>query len=270
MANLLSQDVDTSKVLSAREGQNLIITLNRPEKRNALNGDLLYGIKAAFEDIYTNPEVRTIIVRGEGPVFSAGVDFAALAESPLFSNDHQATRNLIREMQEIFNYIEDIEKPVIFALHGFCFGMATEMVLAGDFRIASEGTKIGINEVAVGLIPDCGGIARLTKLIGPIKAKEMIMTAKMIDANEAKEIQLFNDVVKDEMEEALKLADMLNKNAPLAVGMAKKIINRGEHMDVRSLLELEAIGQTTLVNTEDVKEGLSAKLERREARFTGK
>ena len=96
------------------------------------------------------------------------------------------------------------------------------------------------------------------------------MTAKMIDANEAKEIQLFNDVAADEMEEALKLADMLNKNAPLAVGMAKKIINRGEHMDVRSLLEMEAIGQTTLVNTEDVKEGISAKIERREAKFKGK
>lgn len=258
-----------SKLTTERDGYNLIVTLNRPEKRNALNFDLIYGLRDIFEEIQADPDIRSVIVRGEGPGFSAGVDFLALAGSPLMSGNKDAARGLIKEMQEIFNSIEDIEKPVIFAVHGFCYGMATEMILAGDFRIAREGTEIGINEVAVGLIPDCGGIARLTKLVGPIKAKEMIMTAKMFDADEAKEIQLFNDVVTDEMEGALKLAESLNKNAPLATGMAKKIVSRGGHMDIRSILELEALGQSTLLDSGDVKEGISAKLERRDAKFKG-
>jgi len=268
--SLLAQDIDPGKVKTTREGKNFIITLNRPEKRNALNGDVLYGVRNAFESVYTDPDVRTIIVNAEGPGFSAGVDFFALASTGFLNSNPPAVRDLIREMQDLFSYIEDIEKPVIFALHGYCYGMATEMILAGDFRIAQKGTEIGIHEVAVGLIPDCGGIARMTKLLGPIKAKELIMTAKMIGAEEGKQIQLFTDVVDDAMEGALALAESLNKNAPLALGMAKRIINRGQHMDTRSLLELEAIGQAAIVETEDAKEGLTAKMEKREADFKGK
>jgi enoyl-CoA hydratase/carnithine racemase len=268
--SLLAQNIDPDKVKTSREGKNFIITLNRPEKRNALNGDVLYGIRNAFESVYTDPEVRTIIVNAEGPGFSAGVDFFALASTGFLGSPPPAVRNLIREMQDLFSFIEDIEKPVIFALHGYCYGMATEMILAGDFRIAQKGTEIGIHEVALGLIPDCGGIARMTRLLGPIKAKELIMTAKMVSAEEAKQIQLFTDVVDDAMEGALALAESLNKNAPLALGMAKRIINRGQHMDTRSLLELEAIGQAALVDTADAKEGLTAKMEKREADFQGK
>ncbi len=259
-----------SVVLTKREGLNLIVTINRDEKRNALNAEIMYGIRDAFLSIATDPKVRCVIIRGEGKGFSSGIDFSFLAGLGLVGNSGNAVRVKIREAQEIVNLISDIEKPVIFAVHGFCYGMALELIISGDFRVAREGTQFGIQEVTVGFIPDMGGIARLTTLLGPIKAKELIMTAKVIEADEAREIQLVNEVHSDEMEGALALASQLNKNAPLAVGMAKKIIDRGQHMDVRSILELEAIGQTTLVDTEDVKEGIAAKLERREPIFKGK
>ena len=264
------EDIDTSKVLTEIKGKNCLITLNRPEKRNALNGDLLYGLKAAFEKIYYEKEVRSVIVRGEGPGFSAGVDFFALAGTGLNNASGPEIRGIIGEMQDIFNLIEDIEKPVIFAVHGYCYGMATELILTGDFRIAQKGTQIGIQETEVGLIPDVGGIARMTRLLGPIKAKELILTAKMVDAFDAKDIQLVNDVVDDCLEGALKLAEVLNRNAPLALGVAKKIINKGQHMDTRTIMELEAIGQTTLAGTDDAVEGLTAKMEKRKPDFKGK
>ncbi|MBN1573629.1 MAG: enoyl-CoA hydratase/isomerase family protein [Deltaproteobacteria bacterium] len=261
----MSKDV----VLTERDGLNLIVTINRNEKRNALNEDIIYGLRDVFESIKTDSQVRCIIVRGEGKGFSAGIDFSFLAGLGLIGGSGDLVRSKIAEAQSIINLITDIEKPVIYAIHGFCFGMALEVILSGDFRIARKGTEFGIQEVAVGFIPDVGGITRLTRLLGPVKAKELIMTAKIIDADEAKEIQLVNDVVQDEMEGALALASQLNKNAPLAVGLAKKLINRGQHMDTRSFLELEAIGQSTLMHTNDVKEGITAKLEKREAKFKG-
>ncbi len=262
--------MSNSVVLVKREGSNLIITINRDEKRNALNSEIMYGLRDAFRSVTTDPKVRCVIVRGEGKGFSAGIDFSFLAGLGLVGSSGDAVRVKIREAQEIVNLIADIERPIIFAVHGFCYGMALELIISGDFRIAREGTQFGIQEVTVGFIPDMGGIARLTRLLGPIKAKELIMTAKVIGADEAREIQLVNEVHPDEMEGALALASQLNKNAHLAVGLVKKIINRGQHMDVRSILELEAIGQTTLIATEDVKEGISAKLEKREPVFKGK
>jgi len=262
--------LDRSKILTEKKGDTFVITLNRPEKRNALDGNLMFGIKTAIEDVFTSTSIRAIIIRGEGAGFSAGVDFLALAGTGLMTEGGVHVRRLIREMQDIVNLIDDIEKPVIFAVHGFCFGMATELILSGDFRIAQRGTKFGIQETAVGLIPDVGGTTRMTRLLGPIKAKELIMTAKTIDADEAKTIQLVNDVVDDAFAGALEFADTLNKNAPLAVGLAKKLINRAQHMDARSFMELEAIAQSTLIHTEDVKEGIAAKIEKREPKFTGK
>ncbi len=198
MSGILSdKDYDKSKVKVETKGQNFVITLSRPEKRNALDAALMYGLRDAVDGVYTNPDIRSIIIRGEGKGFSAGVDFGALAATGILSVSPPEVRRIIRAMQDVINLISDIEKPVIFAVHGFCFGMATELILSGDFRIAQVGTKIAIQETAVGFIPDVGGTSRLTKLIGPIKAKELIMTAKTIDAQEAKAIQLFTDVVDD-------------------------------------------------------------------------
>jgi enoyl-CoA hydratase len=268
--SLFGNDYDPSKVKTEKRGQTLVITLDRPEKRNALNNDLMFGLRDAVDGSWSDPDIRSIIIKGEGKGFSAGVDFQALAATGIMAVSGPAVRRIIRAMQDVVNLIYDIEKPVIFAVHGFCYGMATELILAGDFRIGQTGTKIAIQETAVGFIPDVGGTARLTKLIGPIKAKELIMTAKTIDAQEAKAIQLFNDVVDDAFAGALELAETLNKNAPLAVGLAKRVINLGQSLDVKSFMDLEGVAQTSLAETEDVREGLTAKIEKRDATFKGK
>jgi len=264
------KDDDRPKVTTERRGPTLVITLDRPEKRNALNSEMMFGIRDAVDSVYTDPEVRSIVIRGQGKGFSAGIDFGALAATGILDASPSVVRKIVRVMQDVTNLIYDIEKPVIFAIHGFCFGMAAVLILSGDFRIAQSGTKIGIQETAVGFIPDVGGTSRLTKLIGPIKAKELIMTAKIIDAQEAQAIQLFNDVVDDAFAGALALADTVNKNAPLAVGLAKRIINLGQPFDIRSFMDLEEVAQTILLGTQDVREGLLAKMEKRDAKFTGK
>ena len=121
-----------------------------------------------------------------------------------------------------------------------------------------------------GFMPDVGGTARLTKLIGPVKAKKLIMTARIVDAHEAKAIHLFNDVVDDAYSGALELAQAFNKNAPLAMGPAKRVINLGQPLDIKSFVDLEGIAQTSLVSSEDVREGLMAKIEKRDSDFKGK
>lgn len=257
-------------ILTEKEGKNYIITINRDEKRNAINLDVYYGLRDALLGVYSNPSIRTIIIRGAGKGFSAGIDFNFLASIGIIDGAPPFTLMKIKEGQDIFNLIEDIEKPVIFAIHNYCFGAALELVLTGDFRIAEKGTKFGIQETSVGFIPDMGGIARLTHLLGPIRAKELIMTAKTIDAQRAVEVGLVNQVVDDAMEGALALASELNRNAPLANGIVKKLINRCQHMDVRTFMEMEAIGQITVCSTDDAKEGVSAKLQRREPNFQGK
>jgi enoyl-CoA hydratase len=257
-------------VLSEKEGSNCIITINRDEKRNAISGEVYNGIKDAVFGVAIDPAVRAIIIRGAGKGFSAGIDFNFLAGMGIIGGAQDYVRMKIREGQEIMNLIEDVEKPVIFALHGYCFGAALEVVLAGDFRVAQTGTKIGIQETALGFIPDMGGIARLTALVGPSFAKELIMTAGTIDADRALEIGLVNRVVDDATEGALAMAREITKNGPLAVGLVKKLVRCGRHLDTRTFLELEAIGQTLVCNTDDAKEGVMAKLQKREAKFEGK
>ncbi len=260
----------SSNILSEKEGNNCIITINRDDKRNAITEDIYYGIKDAILGVFTDLQVRAIIIRGAGKGFSAGLDFNFLASMGVVGGTQPFVRWKIREGQDIMNTIEDVEKPVIFALHGYCFGAALEMAVSGDFRVAQTGTKIGIQETALGFIPDTGGISRLTALVGPSFAKEMIMTAGTIDAERAREIGLVNRVVDDAMEGALALAHEIGRNAPLAVGLVKKLVRCGRHLDTRTFLELESIGQTLVCNTEDAKEGVMAKLEKRQAKFEGK
>jgi enoyl-CoA hydratase len=262
--------MSSSIVICEKEGTNCVITINRDEKRNAINQEVYHGLRDAVLGIFSDPAVRVIIVRGAGKGFSSGIDLNFLAGMGIVGGTQPFVRMKIREGQEILNLLEDVEKPVIFALHGYCFGAALELVLAGDFRVAQAGTQIGIQETALGFIPDMGGIARLTALVGPSFAKELIMTAGTIDARRALEIGLVNRVVDDATEGALALANEIGKNGPLAVGLVKKLVRCGRHVDTRTFLELESIGQTLVCNTEDAKEGIMARLQKRAAKFEGK
>ena len=258
------------------EGELAYIALNRPEKRNAINNEILRGIPDALNQA-DQPQVRGIVLYGEGPVFSAGIDFGSLtSESEGSSSGGRLNlarfRKFIAESQASLTQIENIEKPVIAALHGYVGGLGLELALACDARICATGTRLGMPEVRLGLIPDVGGTTRLTRTVGYANAKELIMTARMIDGEEALRIGMVNRVVGTgaHLSAAEELAREIGRNAPLAVGLAKKLIDRGHGVDKMTFMELEALTQSLLLQTEDFAEGAQAAAQRRDPNFKGR
>jgi len=259
-------------VLTELSGSILTIAMNRPEKRNAIHGDLLDALGQAFERARDDADVRGVILRGEGKAFSAGIDFAWLGSNVTGVSTMADFRKFLAILQGRFNAMEDIEKPIVAAIHGPCLGLGLELALACDFRIATRSAQIGMPEVKVGLIPDVGGTTRLVRTVGLAWAKELVMTGRVIPAEDAERIALVNHLVEDGdlIPRSRALLEEIGKNAPLAVGLAKRIIDRGLTLDKHTLLDLEALGQSTLLTTEDFREGAMALMERREPKFQGR
>lgn len=259
-------------ILVRKEDAATIISINRANKRNAITVEMMWAIADALDSAAEDKSTRAIIIAGEGACFSSGVDFNSLATIGQKHRTSVEFRNFLTKFQSVFTRMEQIEKPVIVAAHTFCLGMAMELALAADFRIAAEGTLFGLPEVELGLIPDVGGTSRLTRLAGQAHAKEIVMTARKIDAKRAYEIGIVNEVVAPEqlMPAAMRWAETLKGCAPLAVGMAKKIIARGAHLDQSTFLELEAYAQSVLLGTADVQEGVMARVQKRKPEFKGK
>jgi enoyl-CoA hydratase/carnithine racemase len=259
------------------EGELAYLALNRPEKRNAINQAMLRAIPEALDEL-DRPGIRAIIIYGEGQAFSAGIDFSSLANDTGAQGGHGGGpdmprfRRFVAESQASLNRLESIEKPVIGALHGFVGGLGLELALACDARVAAVGARLGMPEVRVGLVPDVGGTTRLTRTVGYARAKELIMTARMIEAADAERIGLVNRVVGEggHIAAAEELAREMARNAPLAVGMAKRIIDKGHGLDKMTFQELEVLAQSSLLATEDFREGASALAQRREPRFKGR
>jgi enoyl-CoA hydratase/carnithine racemase len=261
----------TPMVVTRREDAVLYVGLNRPEKRNALHRDLLLALTDAVSAAERDHEVRAVIVYGEGPVFSAGVDFNMLVgdvggEVPL------PFRSMLAEMQGALSRLEAIEKPVIGALHRYVPGLGLELALAFDVRVATSDCELGLPEVRVGLVPDVGGTTRLVRTVGYARAKELIMTGRMIPAAEALGIGLVNQVVPpgEHLAAAARLAREIAANAPLAVGLAKRLIDLGSNVDKQTFLQMEQLTQSILLRSEDAREGARALAERRPPRFTGR
>jgi enoyl-CoA hydratase/carnithine racemase len=242
-----------------REGVGTI-TLNRPDKRNAINGEVLEEIQQAFSDLSLDLKARVILLQGAGTAFCAGIDFHYLAE--VTREDGRAPGIRLREgidtIHSILNRIERTEKPVVAKIHGFCGGLGCELALAADFRIASENAALGVPEIILGLIPDCGGTTRLTRMLGPAKAKELIMTGDMVPARRAYEIGLVNQVVPDQLlEEATQgFLNKLLQRPSLALGLAKRAIDWGAGLDKMSHMEMEAWVQSLLITAKDFPETL--------------
>jgi enoyl-CoA hydratase/carnithine racemase len=258
-------------------GELAYVALNRPDKRNAVNGAMLEALPRALQEV-NRPEVRAVILHGEGQVFSAGIDFNSLASDtgaasgPGGGPDLARLRHFVGESQAALSRMESLEKPVIGALHGYVGGLGLEIALACDARIAADGTRLGMPETRIGLVPDVGGTTRLTRTVGYARAKELIMTARMIDAREAERLGLVNRVVEPgrHLAAAEELAREIARNAPLAVGLAKRIIDRGYGLDKQTFMELEALAQSTLFLSEDFREGARALAERRDPKFKGR
>jgi len=268
----------TQNVINVKiDGQIAYIVLNRPEKRNAINNEVLHALPKALEEI-DRREIRTVIIYGEGAVFSAGIDFTSLATDQGAQGgsgggpDLVRFRRFVHASQASLDALERLEKPVIGALHGYVGGLGLELALACDARIAAVGTRLGMPETRIGLVPDVGGTTRLTRTVGYAKAKELIMTARMIDADEAARIGLVNRVVAERthIAGAEELAREIARNAPIAVGLAKRIIDMGQNVDKSTFMDLESLAQSSLFQTEDFREGAAALVQRRDPKFKGR
>lgn len=243
------------------------ITINRPKKLNALNKATIHELHKAFDALESDLNIKAIILTGSGEkAFVAGADISEFAH---FTAEEGAT--LAREGQEIlFNFIENLATPVIAAINGFALGGGLELAMACHFRIASENAKMGLPEVSLGVIPGYGGTQRLPQLVGKGKAMEMIMTAGMISAEDAKNCGLVNHVTTQEelILLAEKIASKILRNSPVAISAAIVAVNANFEDGVNGFdTEINAFGDC--FGTEDFREGTTAFLEKRKPNFSG-
>jgi len=243
------------------------ITVNRPDKLNALNVETVEELSVAFKEFNDDAEVKAVILTGAGDkAFVAGADI-----SEFIHLDAEKGRRYALKGQELTRFIENFRKPVIAAINGYALGGGTEFALACHIRLASENAKMGQPEVKLGLIPGYGGTQRLSRLVGKGKAMELILSGKVIDAKEAREIGLVNKVVPalSLLSEAEAMARDIVKNAPLALEYAIQAINKGMDKTLDAGLELEADIFGRACSTEDSREGAKAFLEKRKPNFRG-
>jgi enoyl-CoA hydratase len=256
-----------STILTSLENNILTITINRPDKLNALNKTVMDELNAVMDEVYSNPEIKSAIITGAGyKSFVAGADI-----SEFVGLSKEQGMALAKKGQDTFFKIENSPKPIIAAVNGFALGGGCELAMACHFRLAAENAKFGQPEVNLGLIPGYGGTQRLVQLIGKGKAMELLMSAHMIDANEAKQLGLVNYVTTADtlLEHTKKILDIINSKAPLAVASCIKAANAvfDESMNGYDL-EIEEFGNC--FDTADKKEGVTAFLEKRKANFSGR
>lgn len=237
-----------------------VVKINRPEVYNAVNVETMLELERAMHGLNEDEDVLAVIITGEGKAFVSGSDISRLA-----TMDALAAREYSRIGQRVLSFIENMEKPVIAAVNGFALGSGCELAMACDIRIASEKAKFGQPEVKLGLIPGHAGTQRLARLVGVGKAKELIFTGEMIDAQEALRIGLVNQVVAPEalLDEAKILAKKIIEVGPTAVRFAKTVINRGIDSNLTTANAYETEAFSILFSTAEAKEGMNAFLEKR-------
>ena len=244
------------------------ITLNRPEALNAFSKEVIDEVLQALEDGRTDENARVVILTGAGEkAFSAGADIKAMKGMNALK-----ARELSQMGEKLCYALENLEKPVIAAINGYALGGGLEVAMACDIRIASENARMGQTEINIGLIPGWGGTQRLTRLVGRTKAKELVLTGKMIDAKTAEQLGLLNMVVPaDKFQETVRqFAAELASKAPVALKVAKALINKGADASLDAALALEREGIGVVGSTEDLQEGVSAFMEKRKPSFKGK
>jgi enoyl-CoA hydratase len=254
-------------LLTSLDSNILTVTINRPDKLNALSKDVFTDLNKVLDEIESNAEIKSVIITGAGPkAFVAGADISEFS-----SLDKKQAMAMAKKGQDTFARIENSGKPIVAAVNGFALGGGCELAMSCHFRLASENAKFGQPEVNLGLIPGYGGTQRLVQLAGKGKAMELLMSAGMIDANEAKQLGLVNYVTTPEtlLEQTQKILSTINSKAPLAVAACIKTANAvfDESKDGYAL-EIEEFGNAFV--TEDMKEGVTAFLEKRKATFKGK
>jgi enoyl-CoA hydratase len=255
-------------ILHEKQGNISIVTLNRPEAMNALNIQMLEDLTAVFDFIAKDPETLAVIITGGEKLFCTGADISQIIkfESPADVHDFST------QVHFVFNKIEALEKPVIAAVRGVAMGGGCELAMVCDIRLASDTALFALPEIKIGVIPGAGGTQRLPRLIGAGNAKDMLFTGDPIDADEAYRIGLANKVFANSslMDEAIKKAQKFVARPQLALRANKTAVNEGMKMDLHSALSYEARCFEILFSTQDLKEGMTAFIEKRKPLFKGK
>lgn len=242
-----------------------VITINRPEKRNALSKTVLAEISRVLDIWEEDPGVQAVIFTGAGEkAFVAGADISQLAHYDLHYG-------LAAHMQKLYDRIEDYPKPTIAAINGVALGGGLELAMSCDIRIVSENAKVGLPEATLGVLPGAGGTQRLSRLVGKGRAVEMILTSRVLTAQQALDYGLATEVhpLTELVDAARTTAGTILSKGPLAVQLAKLVIGNGAETDQRTGLLLERLAQTLLYTTEDKAEGADAFLNKRTPEFKG-
>ncbi|WP_028390765.1 enoyl-CoA hydratase [Bacillus cihuensis] len=244
-----------------------VLTLNRPNSANALSFKLLEEFNNVLDSLKSNRTVRCVVITGAGINFCAGADL-----KERIGMDGDQVRRTVELIRCTMDAIQNLPVPVIAAINGAAFGGGLELALACDIRLASTTAKMGLTETSLGIIPGAGGTQRLPRIVGVSIAKELIFTAKRIDAEEALKLGLVNKITEADqlMNIAYELACEISRNAPLSLRAAKKAINEGMDSDLARGLEVERNCYDTIIESKDRLEGLQAFKEKRRPVFTGK
>ncbi len=245
-------------VILSMEGAVATVTFNRPQKRNAINLEMLEALEKIFDDLALDPDVSLILLQGKGKCFAAGIDLTTLVGLSQMDPDQVGlnVRVLAHRIQVVMTKVEEIEKPVVAMIHGFCGGLATELAMACDFRIGREDAEIGLPEIYFGLLPDCGGTTRLTRTLGIARAKELVMLGDMIDSKTAHDWGLLTRVFTEDEFEAggQAFVEKILKLPPLTLGLAKKLIDMGAGTDKTTFMDLEAALQSLCITAQNFPE----------------
>ena len=256
-------------LLQCEEKDNtLILTLNRPAVMNSLNFDLLLALRKEIEALQFRTDIRCLILTGAGgKAFCAGAD---LKERATMSQEE--VKKFILTIRNLLTAVQNLPIPVIAAVNGIALGGGTELALAADIRIASEAASMGLTETRLAIIPGGGGTQRLPRIVGVAKAKELIFTGRRVNAKEALDIGLVNQVTPPGtlMDSCLEMAAMIGENGPIAVEMAKYAIDRGIETDLATGLAIESNAYRVTIPTEDRTEGLTAFREKRKPIYKGR
>ncbi|MEV5829769.1 enoyl-CoA hydratase/isomerase family protein [Spirillospora sp. NPDC052242] len=245
-----------------------VLTLNRPDKLNAIGTATLDRLEAELARLRGDDRVRVLVIAGAGRAFSAGADLDEISrcETPY---DFRA---FVHRTTDVFALLETFPKPSVAAIHGFAFGGGFELSLACDMRVAESGAKLGVPEMKLGVLPGAGGTQRLPRLAPPAVAKQMILTGEPISAERAHEIGLVNELAPtgEALQTALALAARLAAGAPRALEAGKRLVDRGLPMELHTAIGYEREAVSTLFTTRDREEGLKAFRERRDPDFQGR
>lgn len=242
-----------------RTGPVTTLWLDRADKRNAMDAAMMKELAAALDTVGADRDIRVVVLRAKGPVFSSGIDHSLLLEV-FGAMQHSPWLHLHHQLQDVMHRMARLHQPIVAALHGTCIGMALELALAADIRIASEDCVLGLPEVALGLVPDVGGTTRLVRAVGEPRARELVLTGRMVKARTAERYGMIHEVADDLDARVKATAEQLAAHSPTTLGLAKTLCQAAGETDAATSFRLEGVVQQALLAQPDLAQRMPAAL----------